>query len=100
MITKADLSKIITDDKISIAKGGIVPIGHHRDNLLFRQLEAIAKKYEFSLRDPIKDIPEEALNTIIYGSDELFRVGGPGALSQMMSFNGVISMVEQNGSEE
>lgn len=99
MITKADLSKIIPDDTVSIAKGGIVPIGHMRDNLLFRQLEGIAKKYEFSLHDPIKDIPEDALNTIIYGSDELFRVGGQGALSQMMSFNGVISKIEQNGSD-
>jgi len=99
MITKADLSKIIPDDTVSIAKGGIVPIGHMRDNLLFRQLEGIAKKYEFSLHDPIKDIPEDALDTIIYGSDELFRVGGQGALSQMMSFNGVISKIEQNGSD-
>jgi excinuclease ABC subunit A len=99
MIAKADLSKIIPDDKISIAKGGIAPIGQLRDNLLFRQMEAIAKKYEFSLRDPIKDIPEDALNTIIYGSDELFRVGGSGALGQMMSFGGVISKIEQNGSE-
>ncbi|MFA6334818.1 MAG: excinuclease ABC subunit UvrA [Bacteroidales bacterium] len=99
MITKADLSKIIPNDSLSIAKGGIVPIGHTRDNLLFRQLEGIAKKYEFSLNDPIRDIPEDALNTIIYGSDELFRIGGSGALSQMMSFNGVISKVEQNGSD-
>jgi len=99
MITKADLSKIIPDDTVSIAKGGIIPIGHMRDNLLFRQLEGIAKKYEFSLHDPIKDIPEDALNTVIYGSDELFRVGGQGALSQMMSFNGVISKIEQNGSD-
>lgn len=99
MITKADLSKIIPDDTVSIAKGGIVPIGHMRDNLLFRQLEGIAKKYEFSVHDPIKDIPEDALDTIIYGSDELFRVGGQGALSQMMSFNGVISKIEQNGSD-
>ncbi|MEN6617997.1 MAG: excinuclease ABC subunit UvrA [Rikenellaceae bacterium] len=97
MITKADLNKIIPDDSISIAKGGIVPLGRMRDNLLFRQLEGIAKKYEFSLYEPIKDIPEEALNTIIYGSDELFRVGGSGALSQMMDFNGVITRIEHAG---
>lgn len=96
MITKADLAKIIPDGSISIANGGIVPIGNMRENMLFRQLEGIAKKYEFSLHDPISDIPEDALNTIIYGSDELFRVGGSGALSQMMSFNGVISKVEQS----
>jgi len=99
MITKADLKKIIPDDTISIAKGGIVPLGHMRDNLLFRQLEGIAKKYEFSLHDPIKDIPEDALDTIIYGSDELFRIGGAGAYSQMMSFNGVIARIEQTSAD-
>jgi len=99
MITKADLKKIIPDDSISIAKGGIVPLGHMRDNLLFRQLEGIAKKYEFSLHDPIRDIPEDALDTVIYGSDELFRVGGAGANSQMMSFIGVIARIEQTSTD-
>ncbi|MDP3436312.1 MAG: excinuclease ABC subunit UvrA [Bacteroidales bacterium] len=95
MINKADLSKIIPNDKISIANGGITPLGVMRDTLLFRQLEGIAKRYEFSLHDAIKDIPEDALNLIIYGSDELFRVSGESS-SQMMSFGGVILMIEQS----
>lgn len=95
MINKADLTKIIPNDKISIANGGITPLGVMRDTLLFRQLEGIAKKYEFSLHDAIKDIPEDALDLIIYGSDELFRVSGDSA-SQMMSFGGVILMIEQS----
>lgn len=102
MITKADLTKIIPDDSRSIAEGGITPLGAMRDNLVFRQLEGIAKKYEFSIHDPIKDIPEEALDLIIYGSDELFRVGGQGSASHMMSFPGVISKIEatDNDSED
>lgn len=98
MINKADLSKIIPNDKISIAKGAITPIGVMRNTLLFRQLEGIAKKYEFSLHDPVKDIPEDALDLIIYGSDELFRVSGEYS-SQMMSFPGVIAMIEQSDSD-
>lgn len=102
MIAKADLSKIIPDDSKSIASGGITPAGPFKNNMLFSQLDAIAKKYQFSLHDPIRDIPEDALNIIIYGSDELFRVGPSPALSQMMSFNGVIARIEQgdNDSEE
>jgi excinuclease ABC subunit A len=95
MITKADLSKIIPNDSKSIALGGITPIGVKRDTLLFSQLEGIAKKYEFSLNDPIKDIPEDAIDLIIYGSDELIRVTR-GASSHMLSFSGVIAMIEQS----
>jgi len=101
MISKADLSKIIPDDTISIASGGILPLGVLRHTLLFAQLEGIAKKYDFSLRDKIKDIPEDALNLIIYGSDELIRISGNSSTSgsfapQMMSFVGVIAMIEQS----
>jgi excinuclease ABC subunit A len=96
MIVKADLTKIIPDTSKSIAAGGIEILGPMRENLTFRILESISKKYEFSLHDAIKDIPEEALDLIIYGSDELFRIGGGGAASQMVSFQGVISRIEQN----
>ncbi len=95
MISKADLSKIIPDNTRSIAAGGILPIGAKRDTLLFAQLEGVAKKYEFSLNDAIKEIPEEALNLIIYGSDELIRVIRNSS-GHMMSFAGVISMIEQS----
>ncbi len=104
MIAKADLAKIMPNDAVSIADGGITPLGVMRNTLLFAQLEGIAKKYEFSLHDPIKEIPEEALNLIIYGSDELIRITGNTSISgsfapQMMSFSGVIAMIEQSESD-
>jgi len=99
VIAKADMSKIIPDDSVSIAKGGIVPFGPMRENMIFAQLEGIAKRYEFSLHGPIKDIPEDALNTILYGSDELFRISKGGSYSNMMTFPGVISKLEQNDSD-
>ncbi|MFN8297922.1 MAG: excinuclease ABC subunit UvrA [Chitinophagales bacterium] len=61
---------IIPDEKISINKGGILPVGEARDNYIFRELTAIAKKYKFSLNDPISKIPSEALNYILYGDAE------------------------------
>lgn len=96
VIAKADMSKIIPNDSISIAKGGIVPLGPMRENMLFAQLEGIARKYEFSLHSPIREIPEDALNTILYGSDELFRVAKGTSYANMMTFPGVISKIEQN----
>jgi excinuclease ABC subunit A len=61
---------IIPDLKKTINGGGILPIGEARDNFIFRELASIAKKYKFSLSDPIQKIPAEALNYILYGSEE------------------------------
>ncbi len=96
MISQADISKIIPDRSKSIAAGGIEVLGQMRDNLIFRTLESIAKKYDFSMHDPISEIPDEMLDLILYGSDELFRIGGQGAASHMVTFPGVISRIEQS----
>ena len=61
---------IIPDEKLSINRGGILPIGEARDNFIFRELAAVAKKYKFNLNDPINKIPAEALHYILYGSPE------------------------------
>lgn len=66
--------KIIPDVNISIEKGGIAPLGEKKSNWGFRQMEVIAKRYNFSLSDPIKKIPKEALDIILKGGDEKFSV--------------------------
>lgn len=59
---------IIPDNKKSIAKGGILPLGETRDNSLFKELNAVAKQYKFSLSDSIDKMPKDALNYILYGN--------------------------------
>jgi excinuclease ABC subunit A len=61
---------IIPDEKISINKGGITPLGEARDNFLFRELAVIAKRFKFSLSDPISKLSDEALQYILYGDAE------------------------------
>ncbi|MEG1289348.1 MAG: excinuclease ABC subunit UvrA [Bacteroidales bacterium] len=97
-ISKIDISKIIPNTSKSIAAGGIEPLGAQKDNNWFRILESMAKVYEFSLNDPIKNLPEDVLNMIIHGTDELFRVNlSDGTL--LAPFAGVIAKLEQNGNE-
>ena len=67
-------NKIIPDDSISIDKGGIAPLGEKKSNWGFRQMEVIAKRYNFSLSDPVKKIPKEALEVILKGGNEKFSV--------------------------
>ncbi|MCR5759739.1 MAG: excinuclease ABC subunit UvrA [Bacteroidales bacterium] len=86
-------SSIIPDPDMSIADGGIVPLGRPRENKKFDVIRAIARKYDFSLYDPIATLPDEVVNLLIYGSDEFFRVG-EGNLMQMVSWPGVVDDVE------
>ena len=88
-IVDINLNTIIPDRKVSIADGGIVPLGKVRETKKFDIIRSIARKYDFSLYDPIEDIPEEVISLIIFGSDELFRVG-EGGLSEMVSYSGIV----------
>jgi excinuclease ABC subunit A len=72
-IKEVDIDKVIPDDSLSIQQGGIEPHGKKKNNWLFRQLENIAKHYDFSLKDPISNIPNEALNVIMHGGKARFR---------------------------
>lgn len=90
MVPDANIDAIIPDRGVSIADGGIVPLGKVRETRKFDIIRSIARKYNFSLFDPIDAIPDEVVSLLVYGSDELFRVGD-GLDSEMESFPGVIS---------
>ena len=99
-IARADLDKIIPDRRRSIADGGIESIGPMRGNTLFRYLEAIARRYKFSLHDPIGEIPGEAMQVILYGSDELIRIGTTDSDMEMSSFPGILSQLQLDSEED
>ncbi|MBB1283047.1 excinuclease ABC subunit UvrA [Flavisolibacter sp. BT320] len=65
-----DMSAIIPDDSLSINDGGIAPLGGEREAYIFRQVQQLAKKEKFSLDKPLKDLPEKALNLVLYGKTE------------------------------
>ncbi|MFP4064411.1 MAG: excinuclease ABC subunit UvrA [Bacteroidales bacterium] len=73
-VSEMDVSKIIPDPSLSINGGGIAPIAKSKNAWITGQLEAIGLKYGFDLDTPLKKLSEEALHTILYGSDEVFRV--------------------------
>lgn len=98
-IRKIDLAKIIPDDSISIADGGIVPLGKKRDNNMFAVLEAVARKYGFSLHEPIRDIEKENMEILLNGSRELIRVKTFGGLSEMVTFQGLLANFDKEAEE-
>ena len=92
-VVDVNIDTIIPDPEKSIAEGGIVPLGKVRENKRFELVRAIARKYNFSLHDPIAALPDEVVSLLIYGSDEFFRVG-EGNLSQMVNWPGIVDHIE------
>jgi len=95
-ISSIDEKKLIPDRDLSIRKGGIEPLGKYRNVWIFWQIEAIAEKNGFTLDTPIKDIPGEALNKVLYGSDEVLKLSNTplGMTSNyLLTFEGVVSFV-------
>ena len=93
-IVDVNMDSIIPDRSISIADGGIIPLGKIRETKKFDIIRSIARKYSFSLYDPIEELPEEVVSLIVYGSDELFRVGEGGA-SEMVAFPGIVADIHE-----
>ena len=69
-VNKIDMDAVIPDWTKSINEGGIVPLGEEREAHVFKQVQQIAKKYKFSLDKPLKDLPQKALNVLLYGSED------------------------------
>jgi len=74
IINEIDLEKVIPNKKQSIYEGGIIPLGKYKNQLIFWQIDAILKKYEFNIKTPIEEISDEAMNEILYGSLEDVRI--------------------------
>jgi len=101
-VSVVSIDKIIPDPKKTIFKGAIAPIGEYRNTWIFRQLEAIGEKYDFTLKTPVTDISEDALNVILYGSNEVFKVkdANNSASSYSLAFDGVINFIERQQEDD
>lgn len=74
VVSEVDISKIVPNQSISIRKGAIAPLGPSKGIWVFKQIEAIGEKYKFTLDTPFEDIPEEAVNILLNGTEELFTI--------------------------
>jgi excinuclease ABC subunit A len=68
-VYQVNLDAIVPDDKLSINEGGIEPLGEERDAYVFKQVQQLARKHKLSLDKPIKNLPEKALNLILFGNE-------------------------------
>lgn len=74
VIDEIDLKKVIPDDNLSIHAGGVVPLGKYKNQMIFWQIDALLKRYDCNLKTPVKDIPKEGMEEILYGSLEKLKI--------------------------
>ena len=73
-VNEIDLNKVIPDRSLSIHEGAITPLGKYKNQMIFWQIDAILHKYDFDLKTPVSQLPDEALNEILYGSLQNVRI--------------------------
>ena len=96
-VTEIDLQKVIPNDKLSIHEGGIAPLGKYKNQMIFWQVDALLRKHDCTLKTPIKDIPKEALDEVLYGALENVRIDKELIHSNsdyFMEFNGIIKYLQ------
>ena len=90
-----DMDKIVPDNSLNIYHGGIAPLGKYKNALIFWQIEAICEKYGVSVKTPICDIPEEAMDEILNGTDERLQIKNEslGNSNYFLSYEGVAKYI-------
>lgn len=91
-----DLDKIIPDNSLSIHAGGIVPLGKYSNTMIFWQVQAICDKYGATLKTPLRDLPDQALDDILNGTDDRLNIRSEGnSFSQLyLGFDGLLKYIE------
>ncbi len=102
-VHEIDLKKVMPNPSASIKRGGLAPLGEYKKNWVFSQIEAIGYKYGFTMDTPVKDIPKQAMDMILYGSNETIVVKKEymGITSSYnLNFEGVVNYVLQHQKNE
>ena len=93
VIDEIDLKKVIPDDKQDIHSGAIVPLGKYKNQMIFWQIDALLKRHDCDLKTPVKDIPKEAMDEVLYGSLEKLKIAKElvhTTSDYFVSFDGII----------
>ncbi len=101
-VNLVDQAKIIPDSNLSIHEGGIIPLGKYKNSMIFWQIDAICQKYGFTIKTPIKDLPNEAINDILNGTTERIAIKNEtmSLSNYFQSYEGLIKYIELQQSDD
>lgn len=102
VVNLIDMDKIVPDDSFSIYQGGIAALGKYKNALIFWQIEAICEKYGVTIKTPIFQIPEEAMDEIMNGTDERLQIKNEslGTSNYFLSYEGVAKYISMQQESE
>jgi len=95
-VRQIDVDKIIPDTSLSIKKGGLAPLGEYKKNWVFQQIELLGEKYDFKLATPLKDISDDVIDVILYGTNEQLEIKSDAlgiTKSYQIKFDGVANIL-------
>ncbi len=97
-----DIDKIIPNQGLSIADGAILPLGKQRNSMIFWQIDAICQKYGCTIKTPVKDLPDEAMNDILHGTTEHLKINNAtmSLSNYFLSYEGIIKYIEIQSAED
>lgn len=96
-MNQIDVEKVIPDRELSIYEGAVIPLGKYKNSMIFWQIAALLEKYEATLKTPVKELPDEAIDEILYGSDERIKIKSSliGTSSDyFVTFEGVVKYIQ------
>ena len=97
IVNQIDVEKVIPNREQSIYEGAVIPLGKYKNSMIFWQISALLEKYEATLKTPIKKLPDEAIDEILYGSDERIKIKSSliGTSSDyFVTFEGVVKYIQ------
>lgn len=97
VVNQIDVDKVIPDRHLSIYEGAIIPLGKYKGSMIFWQLAALLEKYEATLKTPVNELPADAIDEILYGSDERLKIKSSliGTSSDyFVSFEGIVKYIQ------
>ncbi len=100
VVSEIAIHKIVPNPQLSIKKGAISPLGEYKNNWIFRQVEVIGNVYGFTLDTPFGEIEDAAVNVLLYGSDEVFKIkSDANSEGYSVSFEGIANFIIKQSEE-
>ncbi|MBQ2290412.1 MAG: excinuclease ABC subunit UvrA [Bacteroidaceae bacterium] len=97
VVSSVDVDKVVPDRTLSVYDGALAPLGKYRRSSIFQQIEAVLQRYEADLKTPVEELPEEAIDEILYGSPVPLKLNSSSEMfyDSISTYDGLVKYIQQ-----